>query len=87
MYYLCEMMYKIVFICFFILCFVASPVSGQNKYLANRAGDSTYFKAKDLRIEDDVVYGKAENWKGEAVSLKMTIIYPKLSIDSIKKRH
>ncbi len=58
----------------------------QDYCIKNRFTNAVYFKNTQLENIDSLAYGEAKDWHGHKVTLTLSIIYPKFSVDHLKKR-
>ncbi len=72
-------------ICVMLVCIAGSAYS-QNVSSRLRYADETYFKDEMVKYTDTIIYGTAKDFSGNTIRLGMTIFYPDISCDSLKKR-
>jgi len=71
---------------FLVLIIVYSQLSAQEYCIPHRFVDNYYFKSRDIKLDKDIVYGQAINYKGKSEILDLDIYYPKQSVDTLNKR-
>jgi predicted esterase len=77
---------KLFFLGFIVLLQYGDAVYGQNIAMPGRYTNANYFRDEVVKYNDSVIYGYAKDWKGNEVRLGMTIFFPELSYDSLKRR-
>ena len=68
------------------LSLIIIQLSAQNYCIPHRFVDNNYFRSRDIKVEKDIVYGQAENYKGKTEILDLDVLYPSATVDTMKKR-
>jgi len=69
-----------------LLSLIFIPLKAQNYFIPHRFVDNYYFRSRDIQVDKNIIYGKAENYKGKTEILDLDLYYPSAAIDSLKIR-
>ncbi len=70
----------------FLLSSIFTQITAQDYCIPHRFVDNYYFRSRDIQVEEKIIYGKAENFKGKTEILDLDLYYPSAAIDPLKKK-
>jgi predicted esterase len=69
-----------------LLSSILTQLNAQDYFSPHRFIDNYYFRSRDIKVNENIVYGQAQNHKGKTETLDLDIYYPSVDVDSLKNR-
>ncbi|MEE4116694.1 MAG: prolyl oligopeptidase family serine peptidase [Marinilabiliaceae bacterium] len=69
-----------------LLSSIFTQITAQDYSSPHRFVDNYYFRSRDIQVDENIIYGKAENFRGKTEILDLDLYYPSPAIDPLKKK-